>query len=265
MIVNRLILNFTHASRTYTELDGDREELNARLLGDLSATGDTRQVDIAGLDKALATSNGLEQLVGKTVILSAAAAVDSHVGRSLPVASVGHGQGSRTSTVLGLDDLIATKLYPVDKGVVLVGGDRDARLDLAEERHDGLARVTPNNGDVQLLRVSLAGNLGDEGFSADNVKGGDTEQTLGVEDTLGLQDLSRNGDGGVDGIGDNQNEGLRGNLSGDLNEALDDASVDVEQIITGHAGLACSQLLVNYRQPWISQAVGQTYGECQQE
>jgi hypothetical protein len=57
--------------------------------------------------------------------------------------------------------------------------------------------VATNNGD------SLAGGVGvldlrDEARGTDDVKGGDTEQTLGVVDVAGLVDLGDDGDGGVD-------------------------------------------------------------------
>ena len=73
------------------------------------------------------------------------------------------------------------------------------------------------------------------------LKGGDTEQLLGVEHILGLEDLGGDGDGGVDGVGDDKDEGLGSNLGGGLNQTLDNASVDVEEVITGHARLACNK------------------------
>jgi hypothetical protein len=57
--------------------------------------------------------------------------------------------------------------------------------------------VTTNDGDVLVGRVGVL-QLGDETGSADNIEGGDTEEALGVVDTLGLEDLGADGDGGVD-------------------------------------------------------------------
>jgi hypothetical protein len=57
--------------------------------------------------------------------------------------------------------------------------------------------VTANDGDGLLGGVGLL-DLGDEAGGTDNVKGGDTEETLGVVDTLGLEDLRDDGDGRVD-------------------------------------------------------------------
>jgi hypothetical protein len=57
--------------------------------------------------------------------------------------------------------------------------------------------VASNNGNVLVGRVGGL-ELRDEAGGADYVEGGDTEETLGVVDALGLEDLGRNGDGGVD-------------------------------------------------------------------
>jgi hypothetical protein len=57
--------------------------------------------------------------------------------------------------------------------------------------------VAADNGDLLVGRVGGL-DLGDEARSADDVEGGDTEQALGVVDTLGLEDLGNNGDGRVD-------------------------------------------------------------------
>ena len=99
--------------------------------------------------------------------------------------------------------------------------------------------MTANDGDVEVLGVLLADDLGNEGLGTDNVECGDTEQLLGVEDTSGLEELGGNGDGGVDRVGDDKDVGLGAVLGDALNEALDDAGVDLEEVVTGHARLAC--------------------------
>lgn len=157
----------------------------------------------------------------------------------LPVAGIGHGEGGRASTILGLHDFITTELNTVDESIVLVVRDGDGGGDLAEEGNDCLARVTANDRDGQLLGLGLAGNLSNEGLGTDDIEGGDTKEALGVEDTLALENLGGDGDSRVDGVRDDKDEGLGGDLSGDLNEALDDTGVDVEEVITSHAGLAC--------------------------
>jgi hypothetical protein len=62
-------------------------------------------------------------------------------------------------------------------------------LGQAEERHNGLARVTTNNRDRSLRGVLLASDVCNEGLSTDDIEGGDTEEPLGVVDTLGLVDF----------------------------------------------------------------------------
>lgn len=50
---------------TYAKLDGDREEVDARLLLDLLAAGNAREVDVAGLNEALGALGGLEELLSE--------------------------------------------------------------------------------------------------------------------------------------------------------------------------------------------------------
>jgi hypothetical protein len=226
---------------TYSKLNRDREEVDAGSLGDGLTAGNTRQVDVARLNKALLALGSAENLLGESKVFKSVFATCIWVTGTLPETGVSHRQSSGTSTVLGLDDLVTTKLDTVDKSLVLVGGDLDSRVGLADEGQDGLARVATDNGDGQLLGLGLADNLGNKGLGTDNVEGGDTKEALGVEDLLGLEDLGGDGDGGVDGVGDDEDEGLGGNLGNDLDQALDDASVDVEEVITGHTRLAYEQ------------------------
>jgi len=57
--------------------------------------------------------------------------------------------------------------------------------------------VATDDGDVLVGGVGAL-ELGDEAGGADDVEGGDTEETLRVVDTPGLEDLGRDRDGGVD-------------------------------------------------------------------
>lgn len=116
---------------------------------------------------------------------------------------------------------------------------------LGEEGDDGDAGVTTNNGDEFVGGVGVL-NLGDEARSTDDVKGGDTEDALGVVDALGLEDLGDDGDGGVDlsllvvarnadwketnRVGDDEDVGLRGSLSGGLGEVTDNGGIGVEEV-----------------------------------
>lgn len=126
----------------------------------------------------------------------------------------------------------------VDKSVILVSGDVQGGGSFAEEGDNGLARVTTNNRDLGLGGVLLARVFLDEGLSADNVEGGHTEEALRVKDASGFEHLSGNRDGRVDGVGDDQDEGLGGELGNALDEVADNAGVDLEQVITGHTRLA---------------------------
>ena len=216
-----------------------RVERVLRLLGTVGAkldgNGEELESTDGGLDGVTAWDGKVDKGWLNDVLLAGSSAEDL---LSEAETSVGHREGGRASTVLGLDDLVTTELDAVDERGELVGGDGDGGLGLAEEGHDGLARVATNDGDGGLLGVLGAGDLGNEGLGADDVEGGDTEQALGVEDTLGLEDLGGDRDGGVDGVGDDEDEGLGGDIGDDLNEALDDTGVDVEEIITGHSWLA---------------------------
>jgi hypothetical protein len=113
--------------------------------------------------------------------------------------------------------------------------------------------VATDNGDVLVGGVVVL-QLGDEARGTDNVEGGDTEEALGVVDALGLEDLGGDGDGRVDlyrlararsetisqayRVGDDEDVGLGGVLSSGLGEVADDGGVGVEEVVTGHAGLA---------------------------
>jgi hypothetical protein len=126
----------------------------------------------------------------------------------------------------------------VYESIELLRGNVDAGLGLAEQRNDGLAGVTTNDGNVEVCGVLLASDLSNEGLGADNVEGGNTEKLLGVEDARGLEDLGGNGNCGVDGVGNDKDVCLGAVLGNALDEALDDAGVDLEQVVTGHTRLA---------------------------
>ena len=153
------------------ELDLGGEEVNTLVLVE-------RAVDESGLNDTLLTLGGLEE------------------GLSHASTSHGHGEGGRASTILGLDDLITTELDAVDElvaGLTLNAGVAG----LGEKRDNGHTGVATDDRDGLVGGVGLL-DLGDEARGTDNVKGGNTEETLGVVDTPGLEDLGDNGDGGVD-------------------------------------------------------------------
>jgi hypothetical protein len=152
------------------ELDVGREVLAALVL-------EERGVDEGRLDDVLLALGGLEQRLG-----------EARTGH-------GHGESGGAGALLGLDDLVAAELHALDVVVELLALKVVAGL--RQQGNDGGARVAADDGDV------LAGGVGalqlrDEARGADDVEGGDTEETLGVVDALGLEDLGADGDGGVD-------------------------------------------------------------------
>jgi hypothetical protein len=129
-------------------------------------------------------------------------------------------------------------LLTVYESIELFRGNVDAGLSLAEQRNDSLSGVPTDDGDGEVCRVLLADDFSNEGLGTDNVQCSDTEQLLGVENTSGLEHLSSDWDGRVDGVGDDKDEGLGAVLGNTLDETLDNAGVDLEQVVTGHARLA---------------------------
>jgi hypothetical protein len=145
--------------------------------------------------------------------------------------SESHGKGGRASTVLqlrqrfntdiscafvlhhltpliyylGLDDFVATELDTVGKSIKLFLGE--LLTSLGEKGNNGDTRVTTDDSDVDILGV-LSLNFRDEAGSTDDVKGSDTEKTLGVIDTSLLEDLSEDRNSGVDRVGDDEEVSL---------------------------------------------------------
>ena len=193
----------------WAELDLGGEEVNTLVLVEWG-------VNEGWLSNTLLALGSLEQRLGE--------ASTSH----------GHGEGGRSGTILGLDDLITTELDAVQESSVT---DKVGVLALGEEGNDGDTGVTTDNGDGLISGVGLL-DLGDEAGSADDIEGGDTEKALGVVDTSLLEDLSNDGDGAVDWVGDDEDVGVGGRLGGGLGQVADDGGVGVEEVITGHAWLA---------------------------
>lgn len=155
---------------TGSELNVGREVVTALVLVE-------RALDESWLNDTLLSLLSLEQALGETC--------GGH----------GHGESSRSSTTLGLNDLVTTELDALYVCVTL--GTLEVVASLGEERDNGSTGVTTNNGDVLVGRVGSL-DLGDEAGGTDDIECGDTEETLGVVDALVLEDLSGNGDGGVD-------------------------------------------------------------------
>jgi hypothetical protein len=194
-----------------SQLNAGSEELDTLVLVEGA-------VDEGGLNDSLDTLSGLEEGLGET-----------GTGES-------HGEGSGTSTVLGLDDFVTTELDTVDKGVAGLAFNAGV-VGLGEKRDNGHAGVATDDRDFLVGRVGRL-DLGDEAGGTDDIKGGDTEEALGIVDALGLEDLGDNGDGGVDRVGDDEDLSIGSSVSSGLSEVTDDGSVGVEEVVTGHARLA---------------------------
>ena len=108
---------------------------------------------------------------------------------------------------------------------------------MGEKWHNGDTRVTSDNNDVLVYGVGAL-DLADEARRAHNIEGGNTEETLRVVDTSLLEDLSNNGNGTVDGVGDDKDFGIRGGFGSGFGEVANDGGVGVEQVVAAHAGLS---------------------------
>ena len=121
---------------------------------------------------------------------------------------------------------ITTELDSLDESLVLLSLDILSLRGLAQDGDNCDTRVSTDDGDVNVLGVGLL-DLGQESGSSDNIKSGDTEKSLLVENVGLLEDLGEDWDGGVDGVGDDENVGFWSVLGDRLGKGLDDRSVGV--------------------------------------
>ncbi len=154
-----------------------------------------------------------------------------------PRGGVRHGKRRGARASLRLHNLGARVLDADRERLELVGGERGAGVCLGEEGEDGDAGVAAHDGHVHVVDVKAL-RLRDEGVGADHVEGGDAEDLLGVVDARLLVHLGRDGHGGVHGVGDDVENGAGAVLGARHAQVLDDARVDGEKIVAGHAGLA---------------------------
>jgi hypothetical protein len=146
------------------------------------------------------------------------------------VSCISHTQSSRSSTILGLDNFIPPKLHPPRKSLQLILRDLDRGLRLAEKRDNRRATMPTDDGDTELGGGYDPGDFSGKGRGADDVEGGDAKEFFGVEYTVGFQDFGDDGDGAVDGVGDDEDEGIGTVLCDAFGELKDDVAVDLEQI-----------------------------------
>ena len=138
----------------------------------------------------------------------------------------------------------------------------NGRLGLREQRQDGDTRVTTNDWDLVLGSLGwLANDRRDKGGSSDNVEVGNTKEPeisasqvlsfrradssslLGVIDTGLLQDLGKDWDGRVDGVGNDQDEGFGAGVGDGLGEGCTDTSVDLQSALSHSHGLTSAHFL----------------------
>ena len=74
--------------------------------------------------------------------------------------------------------------------------------------------------------------LTNEGVGSNNIKSGHTKNSVGIVHTSLLEDLSGDGNGGVNRVGDDGNHSLGADLGGSLSKVSNNRSVGVEQIIS---------------------------------
>jgi hypothetical protein len=113
--------------------------------------------------------------------------------------------------------------------------------------------LTPKGGNRYYLKFS------NEGVGANDIEGGNTENSVGIVDSGLHENFTGNGDGAVDlflnqtnndncctktkylntyGVSDDSNQSFGANFSTSNGQVTNDRSIDVEKIVTGHAGLA---------------------------
>lgn len=131
------------------------------------------------------------------------------------------------------------------QSIQLVFWDLHGGLRLREQRNNGLARVSTNDGNDSLAGVLLASERLHESLGTNNVERGDTKELLGVEYASLLQHLGSNRHSAVHWVGDDEDKSIGAVLGDALDQTLDDTGVDLEEIVTGHTGLACQSVTVS--------------------
>jgi hypothetical protein len=92
-----------------------------------------------------------------------------------------------------------------------------------------------HDGNSSVLGVSTL-DLAQESAGSNDIESGNTEQSLGVKDTSLLEDFGKDGDGRVDGVGDDADHGLGAVFSTCLGKVTNDRGVGV---LSGEKGLRC--------------------------
>ena len=95
----------------------------------------------------------------------------------------------------------------------------------------------------RLARILRSRELAHERLRTHDVERGDAEELLGIE-LAGLgEDFCGDGDGAVDGVGDDEDVGFGAVLGDAFDQSLHDAGVDLEQVVASHAWFTCDIIL----------------------
>mmetsp|Transcript_43734 Transcript_43734/g.79830 ORF Transcript_43734/g.79830 Transcript_43734/m.79830 type:complete len:257 (-) Transcript_43734:353-1123(-) len=147
-----------------------------------------------------------------------------------------HGKSSGAAAILHLHNLITTEHDAVSQCIPLLIREAHLWLCLREQGDNCCACVATHHWHLYVQDViSLC--LANKCPCAANIQGGDAHQLLWVVHSILLQHLSCNGHSGVDWVGDDEDACLRASLRATLHQGLHNACVDIEEIITCHAGL----------------------------
>jgi hypothetical protein len=187
---------------TYSKLNVGREEINTLRL-------EQRALDERRCDDALLAIQSSQELVGE-------------LG-----GSIRHREGCAPGAILSLDDFITAILDPVHKFLPLLALETLTSRDLREERDNGDTAVSTDDRDVVVFRVSAC-NFGEEAGGANDIKGGHTEESLGVEGAGVLEDLGDDGDSRVDGVRDDEDVCLWCVLGDSESEVANDGGIGLE-------------------------------------
>mmetsp|Transcript_90352 Transcript_90352/g.258518 ORF Transcript_90352/g.258518 Transcript_90352/m.258518 type:complete len:290 (+) Transcript_90352:26-895(+) len=152
-------------------------------------------------------------------------------------ACVRHGQCRRAVTGFGVDDLVAAEHDALRHRVLLRVREGRRGLRLREKRHDRVAGVATNYRHLGLQRIKASG-LRHESPGAARIQRGHPKELARVENALLLQRLRCDWNRGVHWIGDHQDASIGACLRATCNQSFDDACIDGEEVIAGHAWLA---------------------------
>ncbi len=146
-----------------------------------------------------------------------------------------HRQGCRAGTGLGFDHLGARLLDTRGQRLDLLVAQLDPG-NTRKQRQNGDAAVAADDVDVDLAGA-LANRLGDEGIRANHIQRGYAEDLARVVDASRIEHLGRDRHGRIDRVGHDRETGFGTGPCAGSDQVLDDAGIDVEQVVTRHPGL----------------------------